>query len=72
MKVFLALGVRKSVLEELAFATFNFLTFPKFDFLDLVNFDFLNLADFVMVNKYLISLLASLSSSTLFISLGIF
>ncbi len=35
MKVFLALGIRKSVPEELTFAK---LAFGKSDFLDLVNF----------------------------------
>ena len=54
MKTFLALGVRKSILEELTFAK---LAFSKFDFLDLVNFDFLDLAKFVTVDKFLILLL---------------
>ncbi len=48
MKAFLALGVRKPVLEELTFAK---LTFSKSDFLDLVNF--------AMVDRFSILLLPS-------------
>ena len=53
IKIFLALGIKKSVSKKLTFAK---LVFGKFDFLDLVNFDFLDLVKFVMVDKFLILL----------------
>ncbi len=53
MKAFLALGVRKSVSEEL---TFIKLAFSKSDFLDLVDFGFLDLAKFAIVDRFLILL----------------
>ncbi len=52
MKAFLTPRVRKSVLEELAFA--KFWAFTKSDFLSLVNFGFLDLANFTMVDRFLI------------------
>ncbi len=52
MKASLALGVRKSVLEELAFV--KFWAFTKSDFLGLVNFGFLDLANFATVDRFLI------------------
>lgn len=65
----MALGVRKSIPEELFFAklAFNktdFLDLAKFDLLDLANINFLNLvksdfldlAEFIMVNKFIILL----------------
>ncbi len=48
MKVFLALGVRKSVLE----LTLAKSAYGKSDFLDLVDFDFLDLADFAAVDRF--------------------
>ena len=58
MKVFLALGVKKSIPKELVYA--KFWAFIKSDFLGLVNFRFLNLANFAIVNKFLIFLLTTL------------
>ncbi len=52
MKVFLALRVRKSILE----LTFTKSAFGKSDFLDLVNFYFLDLVKFSMVDRFLILL----------------
>ncbi len=52
MKASLALKVRKSVPEELAFA--KFWAFIKSDFLGLVNFGFLDLDNFAAVNRFLI------------------
>lgn len=56
MKAFLAIGVKKSVLKEVAFAKSHFLAFV---FLNLVRFKFLDLANFVIVNRFSISLLIS-------------
>ena len=55
MKAFLALKIRKSVLE-LTFA------FGKFNILGLVNFDFFDLAKFTTVDRFLILLSTLLSS----------
>ncbi len=48
IKVFLALGVRKSVLELILAK----LAFGKSDFLNLVDFYFLDLADFAIVDRF--------------------
>lgn len=60
----MASEIRKSVVEELIFAKFNFIAFAQSDFLalikynvwDLANCVFLNLANFAMVDKFLICL----------------
>lgn len=59
MKASIALGVRKSVLEDLvftksnflAFVKSNFLNFAKFGFLDLVKFDFFDVVNFAIVDS---------------------
>ncbi len=58
IKVFLALEVRKSVLEltliKLAFDKFDFLDLVDFILLDLVKSDFLDLAKFAIIDRFLI------------------
>lgn len=58
VKSFFALGVRKSVLEELSFAKYdflvksNFLDLIKFDLLDFTKLDFLDLVKFAVVDRF--------------------
>lgn len=48
----LALGIKKSVPDELAFAKSDDLAFVKFDILTFVNFDFLVLTNFLDFAKF--------------------
>lgn len=60
MKDFLALKIKKSVLEELTFVKSNCFALTKFDFLNLAKFDFLDLINFTIVNRLSVSALIPL------------